>query len=282
MSISAPSTRITILVDNNVMTGMRLVPEHGFSALIERDGRKTIFDGGQGPALVHNSAVLNIDLTTLDAAIFSHGHYDHTGGLYHIAELNPGLQIILHPAAFSPRLSLCDGPTAPRSIGIPYSRETIEGLGAVLTLIAQFEEIRSGMWFTGEVPRQFAPFPDCRLFKTVDRRMVPDTIEDDASLVVDTQSGPVLVLGCAHAGLRNILYHVRSQLGIDRIHAVIGGTHLGPADEEEIVRTITALEELRVECVAPVHCTGVGPSKVLKAHFGSRFVGAAAGMVFDF
>lgn len=276
------STRVTILVDNNVVPGKGLVPEHGFSALIERDGLKVIFDGGQGPALVHNSGALNVDLSSLDAAVFSHGHYDHTGGLHHIAQLNPGLQIILHPAVFSPRLSLHPHAVEPRSIGIPYTRETIEDLGAIFKLITKCEEVRPGIWFTGEVPRLFAPFPDGRLFRTVDNRLVPDMIEDDASLIVDTRSGPLVMLGCAHAGLRNILYHIRKQLAIERIHAVIGGTHLGPADEEEIVRTIEALEEFKVESIAPAHCTGPGPSKVLKAHFGSRFVGAAAGVVFDF
>ena len=132
------------------------------------------------------------------------------------------------------------------------------------------------------MPRLFPPFPDFRLFRNGENRLVPDTVEDDASLIIETYSGPVLLLGCAHAGLRNILYHIREQLGIERINAVIGGTHLGPADEEEIVRAIAALEEFKVECIAPGHCTGVGPGKVLKAHFGSRFVGAAAGMIFDF
>lgn len=282
MSTTALSTRLTILVDNNVVPGRGLIPEHGFSALIERDGRTLIFDGGQGPALVHNSRALGINLTSLDAAVFSHGHYDHTGGLFHIASLNPGIQVILHPYAFSPRLSIRDAATAPRSIGIPFDRQMIEGLGANITPVNGFEEIRPGVWFTGEVPRLYGPNADGRLFRTENNRRVPDMIEDDASLVMDTPSGGVLLLGCAHAGLHNILNHIRSRLGVNRIHAVIGGTHLGPADKSETIAAIEVLEEFKVERIAPAHCTGAGPAEVLKAHFGTRFVGAAAGMVFVF
>lgn len=282
MSATSRSTRVTLLVDNNVVPGKGLIPEHGFSALIERDGRKVIFDGGQGPALVHNSGALNIDLTSLDAAVFSHGHYDHTGGLFHIVVLNPGIQIILHPEAFSSRLSIRDSTTGPRSIGNPFDREMIEGLGANFTLIRGFEEIRPGVWFTGEVPRLFGPSADSRLFRTAENRLVPDMIEDDASLVMDTHLGAVLLLGCAHAGLKNILHHVRGHLGIERVHAVIGGTHLGPADRDETMAAIEALEEFNVERIAPAHCTGPGPSEILKRHFGSRYIGAAAGMVFEF
>jgi len=282
MSTTSEFTRITILVDNNVVPGKGLVPEHGFSAVLERDGRKVIFDSGQGPALVHNSIALNFDLTSLDAAVFSHGHYDHTGGLSHIVELNPGIEVVLHPDAFSSRLSIRDSTTAPRSIGIPFKRKMIEGLGACFTCITRFEEIRPGVWFTGEVPRVFGPSLDPRLFRSVDNHPIPDMIKDDASLVMDTYSGAVLLLGCAHAGLKNILYHVRRQLGIDRVHTVIGGTHLGPADKSETMAAIEALEEFKVEQIAPAHCTGTGPAEVLRAHFGSRFVEAAAGMVFVF
>lgn len=282
MSNTSRSTRVTILVDNNVVPGKGLVSEHGFSALIERNGCKLIFDSGQGPALEHNSVALNVDLTSLDAAVFSHGHYDHTGGLFHIVKLNPGIQVILHPDAFSSRLSIRGSATAPRSIGFPFDREMIEYLGAKFTLLRRFEEIRPGIWFTGEVPRIFGPSPDPRLFRTVEDRSIPDTIKDDASLVMETYSGVVLLLGCAHAGLKNILYHVRRHLGIDRLHAIMGGTHLGPADKSETMAAIEALEEFKVERIAPAHCTGPGPSEILKRHFGSRFIGAAAGMVYVF
>jgi 7,8-dihydropterin-6-yl-methyl-4-(beta-D-ribofuranosyl)aminobenzene 5'-phosphate synthase len=282
MGTASESTRVIILVDNKVVPGKGLVPEHGFSALIERNGRKLIFDSGQGPALQNNSVALSVDLTSLDAAVFSHGHYDHTGGLFHIVKLNPGIQVILHPDALSSRLSIRDSATAPRSIGMPFDREMIEYLGANFTLIRRFEEIRPGIWFTGEVPRIFGTSSDPGLFLSVGNRSISDTINDDASLVLETHSGVVLLLGCAHAGLKNIFYYVRRHLGIERLHAVIGGTHLGPTDKSETTAAIEAFEEFHVERIAPAHCTGPGPSEILKGHFGSRYIGAAAGMVLVF
>jgi 7,8-dihydropterin-6-yl-methyl-4-(beta-D-ribofuranosyl)aminobenzene 5'-phosphate synthase len=281
--ITPLTSRITILVDNNVfLHGKGLIPEHGFSALIERDSCRILFDGGQGQALIHNSDAMGVNLGSIDLAIFSHGHYDHTGGLLHVAKLNSGLRVILHPGAFDHRLSIGDSSTTPRSIGMPFSRSMLEDTGTIFETVTDFREILPGVWFTGEVPRVFGQFCDPKLVRSLDKRFVPDMIQDDSSMIMDTPSGPVLLLGCAHAGLRNILHHIRQQLDIVRIHAVIGGTHLGPADKTEILSAIDALEEFGVERIAPLHCTGIGPSEILKARFGKRFVDAGAGKILDF
>ena len=77
--MDTPDVRLKILVDNIAAEG--LLAEHGFSLLIENNGRIILFDTGQGPALPHNAEKMNVDLQKTDLLILSHGHYDHTGGL---------------------------------------------------------------------------------------------------------------------------------------------------------------------------------------------------------
>jgi 7,8-dihydropterin-6-yl-methyl-4-(beta-D-ribofuranosyl)aminobenzene 5'-phosphate synthase len=275
-------TRLTILVDNNVPAGSNLVPEHGFAALIERGSERMLFDTGQGPALIENAAKLHKDLANLTCVLLSHGHYDHTGGLLHAVNMNPGIRVVAHPAVFSAHMKLDEGEKAPRTIGIPHTRRELEDVGAVFEFIEDFREISQGLWFSGYVPRYFKSPSSPGLVTVMNGQTVSDPMEDDASLVIETPPGPCVVLGCAHAGVRNILEHVRANLGIHRIHAVIGGTHLGPSDKAETFAAIKALEDFNVQVVATAHCTGSGPTEVLRAYFGSRYCEASAGAEFVF
>jgi 7,8-dihydropterin-6-yl-methyl-4-(beta-D-ribofuranosyl)aminobenzene 5'-phosphate synthase len=158
----------------------------------------------------------------------------------------------------------------------------LEELGALFEFVDDFKEICQGVWFTGHVPRIFKTPLAGALITLSNQGTVPDSIEDDASLVMETPSGLCVVLGCAHAGVRNILERVRANLRIDRIHAVIGGTHLGSSERAETLAAIEALEDFNVQLVAPAHCTGNGPTEVLRAYFGTRFCETSAGTEFVF
>jgi 7,8-dihydropterin-6-yl-methyl-4-(beta-D-ribofuranosyl)aminobenzene 5'-phosphate synthase len=274
--------RLTILVDNRVPNGSGLVSEHGFAALIERGSERILFDTGQGPALARNATIIDKDLTNLSCVILSHGHYDHTGGLLHAVKMNPGIRVVSHPDVFSAHMKLEEGKTEPHPIGIPYALRELEELGAIFEFAEEFRQICQGVWFTGHVPRVFKTPPAGALIVVRNHRTIADAMEDDASLVMETPSGPCVVLGCAHAGVRNILEHVRANLRIDRIHAVIGGTHLGPSDRSETFAAIKALEDFDVQLVAPAHCTGSGPTEMLRAYFGTRYCEALAGTEFVF
>ncbi len=282
MTLTALDTRITVLVDNNVSPNRGLLAEHGFSALIERGSDRILFDTGQGRALPWNAGILRMDLTGIDMVVLSHGHYDHTGGLPHIVQYNPGVRVVAHPKALAPHLALHENESAPHEVGIPYRPAVVEAAGARFDLKTEFEEIVKGVYFTGYVPRVLQANPDKRLLIPSTGGWQQDLIEDDISLLLDTRSGWVVCFGCAHAGVRNILQHMKEQMEIDSIWGVLGGTHLGFADQSETFAVIEVLENFSVEFVATAHCTGSGPNRILKDHFGGRFHEAYAGAVFEF
>lgn len=282
MSENHRKVSVTILVDNHAPPGRGLAAEHGFSALIERDDARVLFDTGQGLALPANARALGKDLYKLDAVALSHGHYDHTGGLLHVLRLNGGIRVIAHPQALGSHFVKRAEEAAPREIGIPHEKSAMTDTGARFHLTDRFEEILPGIHFTGYVPRTFSGVEDDRLLASHGSGFAPDTLPDDASLVLETVSGPVLLLGCAHAGVRNILEHVCSTIGYDRVHAVIGGTHLAFSPPSEISAVIEAFERRCVELVATAHCTGDGPNEILRDHFGPRFRHAEVGATFNF
>ena len=282
MNQYAPATTITIVVDNNVSPGLGLKPEHGFAALVEQDTCRWLFDTGQGPALIHNSKILNIDLAHLNAMVLSHGHYDHTGGLLEVLALNPEINVVAHPGVLGMHFAAGDGYTTPRDIGMPQRDRVSKVIRDRFRPVRTFEQILDHVWFTGEVPRRFVCTSDSRLVAPGPDGFGRDLIIDDASVLLETASGPVLLLGCAHAGVRNILHYVQEQRGVTELIAVIGGTHLGLSNPAETPEAIQAFEDFNVQCLAPCHCTGEGPAADLKAHFGERFRDAYAGAVFRF
>ncbi|MDO9079259.1 MAG: MBL fold metallo-hydrolase, partial [Desulfuromonadales bacterium] len=110
----------------------------------------------------------------------------------------------------------------------------------------------------------------------------PDPLRDDLSLAITTDKGLVILLGCAHAGVINIVEHFREQSGEERICALIGGTHLGPASEEQFQATLSKLKSYRLGKIGLSHCTGLNRGAQLFQEFAGRSFYAAAGTVLEF
>jgi len=274
--------RITILCENSVGGPLPVLGEHGFSCFIETPHGNLLFDAGQGYTILHNALQLGVDLRTIKRIVLSHGHYDHGGGLAEVLKIRGSVPVTAHPDVFRERYWIGDKQS--RYIGLPHTRPYLETLGACFQLQKEFTEIMPGVSITGSVPRTVeyeTGYSHLCIRSQTDDGFTPDPFLDDFSLLIDSASGPILLLGCAHAGLINILEHIRQQTGISEYHAIIGGTHLGPASPEQFQATMTALDGYRIKTLAAAHCTGLPKAGQLQTVFKGQFRIAHVGAVFE-
>jgi len=275
-------TRVTILCENSVEIPFGIIGEHGFACLIETDTGDYLFDTGQGMGILPNALALGKDLKKIKAIMISHGHYDHTGGLPAVLKIKGAVDVYGHPGMFYDRFWSKDG--MKRYIGIPYRRPFLESLGARFKLSKEMTTVGHGIYLTGEIPRETA-FEKNDVNMTVHPPAAdpvhPDPIDDDLSLVLDSDKGLILVLGCAHAGMVNIIHYVLEQMGRDRIYAVIGGTHLGFSGPDQFDETLRVVEQFRIERIGVSHCTGLAKAAVLHNRLGDRFFFGSVGSVLE-
>ena len=249
------SAKIVCLVENR--TGdPSLRAEHGLSLWLDLDGTRIIFDTGLSDACCFNARMLGIDVTQAHAIVLSHGHYDHTGGLSAVRKLAPDARLFLHPAALNPKYSRAWFRKS-RGIGIPSpSAKELKGAGNKVVFTQGPTEISPDVTVTGFIPRH-SDFEDVggQFFGDADGSL-PDLLPDDQALFFTTGSGPVVVLGCAHAGVVNTLEYVTTLLGTDRVHCVLGGMHLRSASENRLKKTAEGIRRFGVRQMFPAHCTG--------------------------
>lgn len=256
--------KITILVDNTALFDRMFVAEHGFSAYIETEGKKILFDTGYSDALVKNAIKMGIDLLDLDYIVLSHGHFDHTGGLWHILRRHMEAEIektphriprlVAHPRCLLPR------PKPPLAdIGSILSADDIRR-AMQLELSAGPVNLTPHLVFLGEIKRKtsfenVAPGP--RRIVMPDGSMQEDLIPDDTSLAFRGRDGLVVITGCAHAGICNTIEQARTVCGETRVQDVIGGLHLQKPGAQ-LDGTLAYFKDLKPAALHACHCTSLG------------------------
>jgi len=265
--------KITIICENTV--GRRVgLGEHGFSAFIEMNEEKYLFDTGAGHSVVKNSLELNKNLRTLKKIFLSHGHFDHTGGLPEVLKLTGKVDVHAHPSVFLDRIHLIkeNEKEIKKFVGLPYKKKYLESLGANFIFNTNFIEVEKGVFLTGEVPRK-TPFekPDPVLFAEIDGKISQDVFSDDQSLILNSEKGLILILGCAHSGMINIINYVTERTGKDKFYAILGGTHLDFLTPEQLEDSIKTLKKIKIERIGVCHCTGMRAAFRLQQEFGDRF-----------
>jgi 7,8-dihydropterin-6-yl-methyl-4-(beta-D-ribofuranosyl)aminobenzene 5'-phosphate synthase len=271
-----------ITLSENTAWRTEVLAEWGLSILIEKDGRGILFDTGETISAAQNAETLGIDLSTIDTIVLSHGHYDHTGGMPHLlSKIGHPVTVIAHPDIWASKYSLKRG-RLDKYVGMPYSREDLEALGARFNLTAASIGIDEDLLTTGEVPMltDFESIDPALVVKT-ENGWQPDQLLDDLGIVIKTAQGLAVIPGCAHRGLINTLYQARKITGIQKIYMVAGGSHLINASDEQIWQTISALNEMGVQKLATCHCTGLHANNLLLQSFGKNFILNSTGTIIN-
>jgi 7,8-dihydropterin-6-yl-methyl-4-(beta-D-ribofuranosyl)aminobenzene 5'-phosphate synthase len=246
--------------------------EWGQSILVQTDGCTVMFDVGGSNVALANADRLGIDLTKIDAIVLSHGHHDHTGGLRDALKRLGRKRVIGHPDIWDVKYARRPYEDKEAFIGIPFVREELEHLGASFELTTDPVSLSDRVMTTGEVEMTTD-------FETIEPNLLvkegggfrQDPLADDLALIVRMDQGLLVVLGCAHRGTINTIKHAQRLTGETRVYAVVGGTHLAPASEERIERTIQELKDIGVQKIGISHCNGFFASAKVARAFGDKF-----------
>ena len=273
--------RITTLSDNAACMGDFLA-EWGLSILVETEESNVLLDTGTSISAIHNAETLGIDLNNIDKIVLSHGHYDHTGGLREmLRRIKKDIEIIAHPDVWQAKYHRRKEDPE-RYIGIPFQRDELESLGARFNLTKQSVKISENILTTGEVSMVTDyESVDSGLFIKEDSTCRPDLVLDDQALIIKTEKGLVIILGCAHRGMINTIYHAQKITGVTEIYMIIGGSHLIGVSEERLWQTIAALKELKIQKLGLCHCTDLPAIGILAQEFGEKFLFNRSGRRID-
>ena len=280
------SLKVTVL---STMLADRGIGEWGFAALVEADGHRILFDTGYRPETVlQNARELGIDLSNVTDVVLSHHHGDHTGGLLalrrELSAKTPAALSRVHvaPEIFSSRRAPNGQGEANPTIAL---KSEMEASGAVFVEHRKPEQIFPGIWLTGPVPR---PHPERywgQPMNLVTRDgLVPDSIPEDMALIINTEQGFVVVVGCGHAGTINTIEYGRRIVGPEPVYALIGGLHLFAATDSALAWTAGLLRDAKLGYLLGGHCTGIEAVYRIRdvAALGrKRAVVAAVGSSFD-
>lgn len=269
-----------ILCENYVFRNVGAIAEHGWAVFIETNQGNFLFDTGQGKAIINNARYFKKDLSMIQGIFISHHHVDHTGGLLSVLEEIGKVKVYSHPDLFKNSYSISGGNE--KLIGIPFRREILESKGAEFIFNTDFKEIVPDLMLSGEIPREtpFEKGDKNQVLKTKEG-YIKDPILDDQTLFISTKKGLIIILGCSHAGMINIINYAIEKTGQEHINTIIGGTHLGPASEEIKEKSIQALKKFDIEKIGVSHCTGLETSMRLFQEFRDRFFFCNVGTVIE-
>lgn len=261
--------RVTALMDNQPSEHKALVNEHGLSYLIEGRGVRLLFDCGSGPTPWANAHRLGRNLKDLDAVILSHSHYDHAAGYRDLLEQGCGSRVLYTgPHFFEPKYAFDGLKYTDLSAG--FDLDFIKAHCVEHRSVEDVREIASGMYLVSGFPRahSFETIPT-RFVRQTPSGFIPDDFSDEQCLVLETGGKLVILVGCSHPGILNMIDRVYDHFQ-KPIYGVFGGTHLVEADAPRIEATIDRLQSLGLEALGLSHCSGEAAECAIAARPGIR------------
>ncbi len=266
--------KISCVVDNMAGFHSNFYAEHGISLLVEKNNENILMDTGNTPTVLeHNLDLMRIE--SVDKLVLSHGHQDHTGGISAVPLLKENkTKFYMHPQALTPKYAVHDDES--RYIGFPKNIHP-DKLSMKWDQITETTKIGSNIWVFNQVEEHcnFENIPSYLKIKKNDE-FFKDPFNDEINLVIKTDNGLVVLSGCAHRGIVNILYSVK-QYFQDEIYGVIGGSHLVQATPQRIEKTVEEFKKFNPQIIALGHCTGFKALCRFSKECGDEFIPLSSG-----
>lgn len=258
-----------IVLTENTKESSDFKCKHGLSLYVETKKHKILFDMGPNALFLKNAETLGVDIADVDIAIISHGHIDHCGGLRYFLEKNQKAKIYIRPQAMEQHYV--------KVLGIPFDAGIDRALRSldIFELTDDIHMIDDEIMLFSNVSGQFPlPQSNSNLFVKRDGKIIPDDFRHEQNLIITSGDDRVLICGCAHSGIVNIVNRAKTLVGGDPT-AVIGGMHLYEPikrcyESDEYITDVTAaLAEIK-SAYYTCHCTGEKAYEKMKARMGTR------------
>lgn len=275
--------KITTMIENSLGENKELINEHGLSFFIEMNEGNIIFDTGQSGDFIKNASKLGIDLRKTNYLVLSHAHYDHCGGVRKFINSVDGEKEMYISSNFFKNSGkyrfLGEEETGKfnkkdyKYRGIDFDEEFIKDKNVHINYVdCDSIKINKKVYIFTNFKRKYdfeKVNPNMKL--KLGEKMVTDEFKDEITMAIDTSKGIVILLGCSHPGVLNIIDTIEGKLK-KNIYAVLGGTHLVEADEERINKTIEVLKKKNIKLIGVSHCTGDMAIGMLKENFDNFFI----------
>lgn len=255
--------RITVLADNTKNpTKPNLLPEHGLSLYVEVDSHRILFDAGASSRFLQNACLLGVNVKSIDVAVLSHGHFDHGGGLHAFMKQNPLAPLYAGPGAFEAHFAKVLGMIY-LPVGIRKSK--LHPFQKRLVVVDSLSEVLSKVFILPTVTLFSNPPGDMNTFYcNTSRGKERDAFQHEIVLVIQETDGIVILTGCSHKGILNIVRSIESSFPAMPIKAIVGGMHMTNAltkkllQSEQEIRVIgtTLYANTKIAKIFSGHCTG--------------------------
>jgi len=261
--------RVYVTMENSAVSS-EFACEHGLSLYIETGDQKILFDTGASSAFADNAKRMGIDLSAVDFAVLSHGHYDHSGGIHKFFEENDHAPLYADQRAFGAYVS-------GRGVSVSVNADLISNPRMIRT--CDYMQLTDNITLlTCNWEEELHPIESFGLKELRGGKLYPDTFRHEQYLMVEEGNRRIVISGCSHKGICNIVHWLRPDV-------LIGGFHFSKIETDEVGRDILLDAASELDAYETVyytgHCTGDAQFDVMREILGEKLHRMRAGLYFQ-